>query len=163
ASSLAQNSTCSAKSLYASLLTRYAGSLLVRLSATTAPSSTRQLVSPTLFQPSRLVPSSSTVQPGPSWAWTAGGAATATTRARAEASAVPRDISFSPGPVVGVRIVRLFPPGGHGTAGQRDLGPGGAASGRAAPRPPVVAHPGRVEEVDARHQPVEHAEASGVH
>src|SRR5688572_14364837 len=63
---LVQNSTTSSKSLNLSLLTSQAASLPPSLSATTAPSSTRQLVSPpTLFQPSMLLPSSSTFQPSP--------------------------------------------------------------------------------------------------
>ena len=66
ASSLAQNSTYTWKSLYLVLVTRCAAAWLVRLSATIAPSSTRQLVSPTRSHSLPMVlPSNSETQPGP--------------------------------------------------------------------------------------------------
>ncbi len=74
ASSLAQNSAWIMKSLYLFLVTRWEESLLASLSATTAPSSSRQLLSPTRSQSPILLASSSVTQPSPLWP-EAGGAA----------------------------------------------------------------------------------------
>src|SRR5262245_41997413 len=66
ASSLAQNSTYPCKSLYLVLVTRCGAVWLVRLSATSTSSSTRQLVSPTRSHSLPIVlPSNSETQPGP--------------------------------------------------------------------------------------------------
>src|SRR5215813_743952 len=54
-------------SLYEPLVTRWPPCCDVDLSATSAPSSTRQLAVPTWSQPSRLLPSNSWVQPVPVW------------------------------------------------------------------------------------------------
>ena len=60
-------------SLYEPLVTRWppaggAPGLAVDLSATIAPSSTRQLAAPVWSQPVNVLPSKSWVQPGPDWA-----------------------------------------------------------------------------------------------
>src|SRR5215510_16621114 len=68
----------------------------VDLSATSAPSSTRQLAVPTWSQPSRLLPSNSWVQPVPVWAK----APWINMAAPARASAV----------VIADRRVMVFPP-----------------------------------------------------
>src|SRR6185295_15987579 len=70
--------------LYLFLVTRWAVPFSISsLSATMAPSCTRQLALPLCSQPSRVLPSNSWVQPGPDWPTAGGGSASAATSAPA--------------------------------------------------------------------------------
>src|SRR5215470_18658831 len=83
-------------SLYEPLVTRWPPCGDVDLSATSAPSSTRQLAVPTVVQPSRLLPSNNCVQPVPVWVRALWLKVATPTRASAVVIADRRVMAFPP-------------------------------------------------------------------
>src|SRR5262245_28680736 len=126
-------------SLYEFLVTRWPpgpGCAEVDLSATSAPSSTRQLAVPTWSQPSRLLPSNSCVQPVPVWVRALWLKVAAPTRASAVMIADTRVMLFPPD------VFKLYVPDGSLLAARMaehvDLIPR-RTGGKAAARVSVVA------------------------